>query len=97
MLGMGETEAEIESALEALLSSGVRILTLGQYLRPGRDSWPVARYLDPGEFDSLRARALEMGFSAVASGPLVRSSFDAERIFAESSGLPAGPGAGGAS
>jgi lipoic acid synthetase len=83
MLGMGETEPEMLSAIEALLESGVRMLTLGQYLQPGRSSRPVSRYLHPEEFERWRLTALEMGFKAVASGPLVRSSYEAGRTLAE--------------
>jgi len=83
MLGLGETREEILASFEDLLASGVRILTLGQYLRPGRSCTPVARYLDPGEFEELKEIALGAGFAAVASGPLVRSSFDAARLFEE--------------
>jgi lipoic acid synthetase len=83
MLGMGETEQELLSAIEALLENGVRMLTLGQYLQPGRSSRPVARYLHPEEFEKWRLTALEMGFRAVASGPLVRSSYEAGRTLAE--------------
>ena len=56
---------------------GVECLSLGQYLRPTLRHWPVARYLDPGEFDALADRARALGFRHVASGPLVRSSFRA--------------------
>ena len=78
MLGLGETESEIRSALEDLRKKGVTILTMGQYLQPSRSHWPVDRYLTPDEFDAWRDEALSMGFVSVASAPLVRSSFHAD-------------------
>jgi lipoic acid synthetase len=83
MLGLGEEAAEIESTLRDLLASGCRLLTLGQYLQPKRESLPVARFVPPEEFDAWRETALEMGFERVASGPLVRSSYHADEM-----GLP---------
>jgi lipoyl synthase len=80
MLGLGERPGEVESALRDLLGAGCQILTLGQYLQPGRDCLPVARYVPPGEFDAWREVALGMGFARVASGPLVRSSYHAEEL-----------------
>lgn len=85
MLGLGEERGEVTDALAKLLMAGVSILTLGQYLRPSEDHWPVDRYLHPDEFDSLRAEALDMGFSKVAAGPLVRSSYHADLSFMERS------------
>jgi lipoyl synthase len=82
MLGLGERPDEIESALRDLLGAGCQLLTLGQYLQPRRDCLPVARYVPPGEFDAWREAALGMGFSRVASGPLVRSSYHAEELTA---------------
>jgi lipoic acid synthetase len=58
---------------------GVEIVTLGQYLRPTAKHYPVARYVTPEEFDTLKEEALEMGFKYVASAPLVRSSYLADR------------------
>ena len=81
MLGLGETDAEIEQTLADLLSAGCRMLTLGQYLQPSRAHLPVARYVPPEEFDNWRRRALSMGFSQVASGPFVRSSYHARDLF----------------
>ena len=80
MLGLGETPGDVDNALHDLRAAGVSILTLGQYLQPSRKNYPVARYVTPAEFDTLREHALEMGFTSVASGPLVRSSFHAELI-----------------
>jgi lipoic acid synthetase len=82
MLGLGETDDEIRRALEDLLAAGVRILTMGQYLQPSRAHLPVVRYLPPEVFDKWRDKALEMGFSAVASGPFVRSSYQAQTVYA---------------
>jgi lipoic acid synthetase len=80
MLGLGERPDEVESALRDLLGAGCQILTLGQYLQPKRECLPVARFVPPGEFDTWREVALEMGFARVASGPLVRSSYHAEEL-----------------
>lgn len=78
MLGLGETEREVRFALNDLLSAGVTMLTLGQYLQPGRANTPVVRYVSPREFDSWKDYALGLGFRSVASAPLVRSSFHAD-------------------
>lgn len=81
MLGLGETLAEIEKTMEDLLAAGCRILTLGQYLQPGQEQLPVFRYVEPEVFATLKQRALAMGFSAVAAGPFVRSSYQAQNAF----------------
>ena len=78
MLGLGEQDDDIRKAIHDLRSSGVTMLTLGQYLQPSRRHWPVDRYVIPEEFDNWRNFALSEGFNSVASGPLVRSSFHAE-------------------
>ena len=80
MLGLGESEAEIRTALADLRAAGVQVLTLGQYLQPTAAHLPVARYLTPETFESWRREALAMGFAAVASGPFVRSSYRAEAL-----------------
>ncbi len=80
MLGLGETEQEIGETLRDLRAVGVSMVTLGQYLRPGKKHVPVQRYVTPGEFDNWRDVALGMGFAAVASGPMVRSSYNAEQL-----------------
>ena len=77
MLGLGEASGEVLAAMRDLRASGVGILTLGQYLRPSPAHLPIARYLAPEEFDGFRRAGLEMGFSHVESGPLVRSSYHA--------------------
>jgi lipoic acid synthetase len=82
MLGLGETQAEILQTMDDLRGAGVDILTLGQYLRPTVNHLPVARFVAPGEFDGLRAAALARGFLECVAGPLVRSSYRAERALA---------------
>jgi len=79
MLGLGETDAEIEQTLTDLRAAGVDIVTLGQYLRPTPNHLPVQRYVTPAEFDRYRASALSRGFLECVSGPLVRSSYRAEQ------------------
>ena len=79
MLGLGEEDGEIERVLRDLREAGVRILTLGQYLQPGLSYLPVERFYTPGEFASWKTRAEALGFDHVESGPLVRSSYHAER------------------
>lgn len=79
MVGLGETHEEILEALKDLRSVGVEIVTLGQYLRPTAKHYPVDRYVTPEEFDQLKEEALAMGFKYVASAPLVRSSYLADR------------------
>jgi lipoic acid synthetase len=80
MLGLGETEAELETALADLREAGVTLLTLGQYLRPSPEHLPVERWVPPEEFDAWAERARLLGFRDVAAGPLVRSSYHAERL-----------------
>jgi lipoic acid synthetase len=80
LLGLGETHEEILVTLWDLRAAGVARVTLGQYLAPSRAHVAVKRFLSPGEFDMLRQEALEMGFSAVHSGPLVRSSYHAHTM-----------------
>jgi lipoic acid synthetase len=80
MLGLGETDAEIRTALADLRAVGVQILTLGQYLQPTAAHLPVARYLAPEVFENWRREASAMGFAAVASGPFVRSSYQADTL-----------------
>lgn len=80
MLGLGETDDEVLTALRDLRASGVDIVTLGQYLRPTVNHLPVERWVPPEAFDAIRAEGLAMGFMEVAAGPLVRSSYRADRI-----------------
>jgi lipoyl synthase len=79
MLGLGETDAEIEATLGDLRAAQVDIVTLGQYLRPTLNHLPVERYVTPAEFDRYREAALALGFLECVSGPLVRSSYRAEQ------------------
>ena len=79
MLGLGETDAEIGQTLADLRAVGCDILTLGQYLRPTVNHLAVERYVTPEEFEGYRARAIAMGFLECVAGPMVRSSYRAER------------------
>jgi lipoic acid synthetase len=79
MLGLGETDKEILQVLQDLRAHQVDMLTLGQYLQPSRHHLPVARFVTPEQFTALGQQARDMGFSQVASGPLVRSSYHADR------------------
>nr|WP_282513073.1 lipoyl synthase [Burkholderia cepacia] len=78
MLGLGEQLDEVEQVMRDLRAHGVDMLTLGQYLQPTRHHLPVKRFVTPAEFAQLRQRALALGFSQVASGPMVRSSYHAD-------------------
>ena len=79
ILGLGETDAEIEETMDDLIANKVDILTLGQYLRPTLNHLPVERWVTPAEFDRYREIGLAKGFLEVVSGPMVRSSYRAER------------------
>jgi len=79
MLGLGETLSEVEAVMADLRDHEVDMLTLGQYLQPSRDHLAVERYVHPDEFLELAETAKKMGFSQVASGPLVRSSYQADQ------------------
>jgi len=79
MLGLGETDDEILEAMHDLREAGCDVLTLGQYLRPTAQHLPVARYVAPQEFEAYRRQALELGFLECVAGPMVRSSYRAER------------------
>jgi lipoic acid synthetase len=103
MMGLGETPDEVRGVLGDLREAGCDIVTIGQYLSPSAAHAPVARFVEPGEFEAWEAEARAMGFRAVASGPFVRSSYEAERVFQEgAAGSPRGlktraifePGAG---
>ena len=80
LLGLGETDLEIEETMYDLRSAGCNILTLGQYLRPTTNHLPLERWVRPEEFEAYRELGLSLGFREVASGPLVRSSYRADRI-----------------
>jgi lipoic acid synthetase len=91
MLGLGESDGEVLETMDDLRAVGCDILTLGQYLRPTPNHLPVERYVTPGEFLELREAALARGFLECVSGPMVRSSYRAERALArDKCGL--GPG-----
>ncbi len=79
MLGLGETKHELLRVFADLVDVGVDVLTVGQYLRPGPRYLPVQQFYHPEEFESLRQDALALGFRHVEAGPLVRSSYHAER------------------
>ena len=83
ILGMGETRAEITDALHALHEAGTDIITLTQYLRPSARHLPVDRWVKPKEFQELAHEAEEIGFLGVLAGPLVRSSYRAGRLWAQ--------------
>ncbi|HEY3488420.1 MAG TPA: lipoyl synthase [Gammaproteobacteria bacterium] len=78
MLGLGEEIAEIEQVMRDLRAHNVDMLTLGQYLQPSKHHMPVRRFVEPSEFDRLAEVGYKMGFSHVASGPMVRSSYHAD-------------------
>src|SRR5690606_8592433 len=83
ILGMGETYEEVVEALRALRDAGCDLVTITQYLRPSVRHHPVDRWVRPEEFVALAAEAEEMGFLGVMSGPLVRSSYRAGRLWAQ--------------
>ena len=78
MVGLGESDDEVLQTLRDLRDVGVEIVTLGQYLRPSLEHYPVAAYITPEKFEWYRTQALEMGFSYCASAPMVRSSYLAD-------------------
>jgi len=77
ILGMGETMREAREVMRDLRAVGCDMMTIGQYLQPTREHLPVARFYDPTDFAALKAEGLDMGFTHVESGPLVRSSYHA--------------------
>ena len=79
MLGLGETFDEVIGAMDDLLEVNCHVLTIGQYLQPSQENWPVREYIDPDQFMHLKAIGLEKGFRFVESSPLVRSSYCAEK------------------
>ncbi len=83
ILGLGEERAEVTAAMTGLRAAGCELLTITQYLRPTPRHHPVDRWVTPGEFADLRAEALDLGFAGVMSGPLVRSSYRAGRLYAQ--------------
>jgi len=83
ILGMGETREETEQALRELFDAGAEIITITQYLRPTPQHHPIDRWVTPQEFDELAELAREIGYRGVMSGPLVRSSYRAGRLYRE--------------
>jgi lipoic acid synthetase len=81
MLGLGESEREVEQAMDDLREHGVDVVTFGQYLRPTLKHLPVREHVTPARFAALEQRARRKGFRYVASGPLVRSSYKAAEYF----------------
>lgn len=79
MLGLGETPDEVAETLRYLRETNVEVVTIGQYLQPSMKHYPVAEYVTPQQFEEYKRIGLEMGFPIVESGPLVRSSYHAER------------------
>ena len=79
MVGLGETTAEVVTTMRAIAEQGTDVLTIGQYLRPSPEHLPIERYWTPAEFAELRDVGMAMGLGHVESGPLVRSSYHAER------------------
>ena len=91
MIGLGESEADIFKTFADLRAVGCDLLTVGQYLQPTAAHRPVARYYRPEEFEAFAAAARRLGFREVVSGPLVRSSFEAGRLYGatrEKDGVP---------
>lgn len=82
MVGLGETRVEFSQTLRELRAHDVDILTVGQYLQPTPEHLPVVRYVEPAEFDEIGAEARSLGFASVASGPFVRSSYNAADVYA---------------
>ena len=79
MVGLGETQEEVEETMDDLLAHGCKILTIGQYLQPSHRHYPVAAYIHPDQFEAYRIIGEKKGFATVESGPLVRSSYHAEK------------------
>lgn len=88
MLGLGETPEEIKQTLQDLRDHDCDMLTLGQYLQPSRYHLPVERFVSPEDFDALGAYATELGFTSVASAPMVRSSYHAEQLLPQPQSQP---------
>ena len=81
ILGLGETRAEVSEALHQLKDAGTHLVTITQYLRPNVTLHPVERWVEPAEFDEMADEARAIGFLGVLSGPLVRSSYRAGRLY----------------
>jgi lipoic acid synthetase len=83
MVGLGETAGEVRELLRDLRTNGTDVATIGQYLQPTRRNLPVAEYVEPRQFDEYRDYGVSLGFRAVFSGPLVRSSYMADEVSEE--------------
>jgi len=81
MVGLGEKAEELLETWQDLRQTGCDLLTIGQYLQPSSNHLQVERFVAPEEFEVYRGKALELGFSGVASGPFVRSSYKAEKLY----------------
>jgi len=92
MVGLGEDFAEVVGVLEDLRRAGCGMVTIGQYLRPSKSNIPVVEYRNPGFFEQIRKCARDLGFDYVASGPIVRSSMNAEEMYHEAGGGTDGRG-----
>jgi lipoic acid synthetase len=79
MLGLGETDDEVIATMRDLAAAGVEIVNLGQYMRPSLNHLPVDRWVPPETFEALKAEGLRFGFAHIEAGPLVRSSYRADR------------------
>jgi lipoic acid synthetase len=88
LVGLGEEDEEILAVLADLRAHNVDMLTVGQYLQPTRHHLPVARYVEPTQFERYAAAAREMGFRHAACGPMVRSSYEADRQAREAGVTP---------
>ena len=86
MVGLGETNEEVTDAMKLLRNAGVEMITIGQYLQPGDRHLPVDRFPEPRQFAKWDSEARNLGFKAVASGPLVRSSYRAGLLWEEAKG-----------
>jgi lipoyl synthase len=91
ILGMGEQREEISAAMADLRAAGCELLTITQYLRPSARHHPVSRWVPPEEFNELAAEAAKLGFAGVQSGPLVRSSYRAGRLYRQAMDRRVGP------
>jgi lipoic acid synthetase len=83
MVGLGETREELRQAFADLRAVGCDILTLGQYLQPTPEHAPIDRFVPPAEFNEMADEARSLGFLSVAAGPFVRSSYNADVVFEE--------------
>lgn len=83
MVGLGESSEELETAMNDLYNSGCQLLTIGQYLAPSKKHHQIVKFYTPDEFEELKKIALKIGFSGVVSGPLIRSSYQASKMYSK--------------